>query len=97
VQLGLEELFVREPGLILGDQRRRQRAAEGVLDHLAVFAGAKQDPDGRAFVRLADVPVERLQIELQLAEVLGLELSDLERSMATRQFRPRWKNSRSSA
>ena len=52
--------------------------AEGVLDDLVVLAGAQQDADGRALVRLADIAVKRLQIELQLAEMLGLELADLE-------------------
>ena len=78
MQLGREQLLVWQLGLIFGDERGRKRAAEGVLDHLAVLAGAEKDADGRSFVRLADVTVESLQVEFQLAEVLGLELTDLE-------------------
>ena len=78
VQLGLQQLLVRQPGLVLGDEGRRQRPAQGVLDDLVVLAGAEQHADRRALVRLADVAVEGLQVELQLAEVLGLELADLE-------------------
>ena len=78
VQLGLEQSLIGEARLIFGDQGGRERAAEGVFDDLAVFAGAQEDADGGAFVRLAHIAVESLQIELQLAKMLGLELADLE-------------------
>src|SRR3954449_12723542 len=38
LQLGLEQPLVRQLGLVLGDQGRGERAAEGVLDHLVVLA-----------------------------------------------------------
>src|SRR5207302_481865 len=60
------------------NQGRRGGPAQGVLDHLLVLRGAEKHADGRSLVRLANVPVERLQIELQLAEVRGLELLDFQ-------------------
>ncbi len=78
VQFGLQELLVGKVGLVLGDQRGGQGAAEGVLDHFVVFAGAQEHADRWTFVRLADVAVEGFQIELQLAQMLGLELTELE-------------------
>src|SRR5262249_43610790 len=78
VQLGLEQLLVGEPGLVLRNQGRRYCPAQGVLDYLVGFGGAEQHADRRALMRLAHVPVEGLQIELQLTEVSGLELLDLQ-------------------
>jgi hypothetical protein len=78
VELGLQEPLVRQASLILGHERGRHGPAEGVLDDLAVFRGAQEDADRRPLVRLLHVPVERLQVELQLAEVFRLELIDLE-------------------
>ena len=78
VQLGLQQLLVGQAGLVLGDQRRRHGPAQGVLDDLVVLRGAEQHADGRPLVRLLHVAVEGLQVELELAEVLGLELVDLQ-------------------
>ena len=78
MQLGLEQLPVRQSGLVLGDERRRHGPAQGVLDDLVVLGGAEEHADRRLLVRLLHVPVERLQVELQLTQVLGLELHHLE-------------------
>jgi hypothetical protein len=74
VQLGAQQSLVRQQGLILGDQCRRGRAAEGILDYFGVFGGAEEHADGGTFMGLAHVAVEGFEVELQLAEVLGLEL-----------------------
>src|SRR2546423_581116 len=59
-------------------RRLQESAAQGVLDHFAILRRAEQDADGRGLVGLADVAVQGLQIELQLAQVLRLELVHLE-------------------
>lgn len=64
--------------LVLRDERWREGTAERILDHFAVLAGAEQHADGGPFVRLSDVTVHGLEIELQLAQVLRLELADFE-------------------
>ena len=74
MKFGLEQFLVRQAGLVLGDERGRCGSAEGILNDLAILRGTKQDADRGPFVRFLDVPVQRLQIELQLAEMLGLEL-----------------------
>ena len=78
VQLGLQQLLVRQAGLVFGDQRGRQRAAEGVFDHLAGSCWRRAARRWTALVRLLHVAVEGLQVEVELAEVLGLELADLQ-------------------
>ena len=78
MEFGLEELFLRQTGLVFGDQGRGERAAEGVLHHLAVFGGAEEHADGRPLVRFAHVPVEGFEVELQFAQILRLELIYLE-------------------
>jgi hypothetical protein len=78
VELGLQELFVGQAGLVLGDQRRRERARQGVLDYLVVLGRAQQNAERWPLVRLLHVAVQRLEIEFQLAEVLGLELANFQ-------------------
>ena len=78
VELGLEQLLVRELGFILGDHGRGEGAAEGIFDHLAVLGGAEQQADGWVFVGLADIAVKGFEVEVEFAEVLGLEAGDLE-------------------
>ena len=78
VQLGLEQRLVRQPRLVFRDQRGRHGPAQGILDDLVVLGGAEEHPDGRPLVRLLHVPVEGLQVELQLTKMFGLELDDLE-------------------
>ena len=78
MQLGLEQFLVRQSRLIFGDQCRRHGPAQGIFDDLVVFGGAQQHADGRLLVRLLHVAVEGFQVELELAQVLGLELDDLE-------------------
>ena len=77
MELGLEQFLVGQPGLILGDEGRRDGAAEGILDDLVVLGGAEQDADGGPLVRLLDVAVEGLQVEFQFAEMLRLEFAYL--------------------
>ncbi len=50
VQFGLQQLFIRQLGLVLGNQGRRQRAAEGVFDHFFILAGTQQHADGGVFI-----------------------------------------------
>ncbi len=66
MELGLQQLFVGKLRLVLSDQGWRQGAAQGVLNHLAVFGRTEQQANRRAFVRLAHVPVECLQVEVLL-------------------------------
>src|SRR4029079_7974163 len=78
VELGLEHRLRRKHRLILRDERRRQRAAQRVLDDLRVLRRAQEQPDRWPLVGLANLAVERLEIERQLAHVLGPELADLQ-------------------
>ena len=78
MELGLEQLLVRQSGLVLGHQRGRHGPAEGVFDDLVVLRGTEEHADRRLLVRLLHVAVEGLQVELELAEMLGLELDDLQ-------------------
>jgi hypothetical protein len=78
VQLGLEQLLVGQARLVFRHERGRECPAQGVLHHFLVLRGAKQDADGGAFVWFAHVAVERFEVELQFAQMLGLKLVDLE-------------------
>jgi len=40
VQFALEELLVRQGGLVFGDEGGGKRAAQGILDDLVVLGGA---------------------------------------------------------
>lgn len=71
-------MFVGQPWAVLGHERRRQRPARHVLDNFAVLGGAEPEAYRRPLVSLAHVPVERLEVELQLPEILGFELVDLQ-------------------
>ena len=70
MELGLEQFLVRQLRLVLGDQGGRQATAEGVLHHLIILAGAEQHADRRVLVGLANIPVERFKIEVQLAGIM---------------------------
>lgn len=63
---------------MLGDEGRRGRTSQGILDDLVVLARTEQDADRWAFVGLLHVAIERLHVEAELAEMLGLELADLQ-------------------
>ena len=78
VEFGLEELFVGELGLILGDERGRVGAGEGVFDDFGVFGRAEQHAEAGAFVRFLVVAVQRFEVEFEFAEVFGLEFVDFE-------------------
>jgi hypothetical protein len=96
VEFALEELLVGELGLVFGDEGGAEVAVHGVFDDFGILAGAEQHADGGVFVGLFRIAVEGFEIEAELAEVFRLEAPTLS-SMATRQFRPRWKKRRSSA
>jgi len=64
VELGLQEFLVGQWGLIFRDQRGREGAGQRVLDDLVALGRAQQNTDGGAFVGLADIAVERLEVEL---------------------------------
>jgi hypothetical protein len=74
----LQQPLVGQLSLVLGDERRRQAAAQGVLHHFVILACSQQYADRRVLVRLLHVPVQRLQVERKLAQVLWLEASDLQ-------------------
>ena len=78
VELGLKQLLVGQASLIFSHQRGGQHAAERVFDHLAILGGAEQEADGRIFVDLADIAIERFEVELQLAQVFRLEATHLQ-------------------
>ena len=58
----------------------RQSAKRRQLQTLRayVLGGAELDSNGRILVRLAHIAVERLEVEVQLAQVLGLEAIHLQ-------------------
>ena len=64
MQLGLQQLLVRQLGLVVRDQRGRERAAEGIFDDFVVLAGAEQQADGRVFVGFLVVAVEGFEVEI---------------------------------
>lgn len=78
MQLGLQQLFVRQLDLILRDQRGRQAAVKGVLDDFVILAGTEQDTDSRVFMRFAFFAIQSFQIEAQLAQILRFKTPDLE-------------------
>jgi hypothetical protein len=78
MKLVLEKLLIWKLCLILGDQRRRQRTAEGIFDNFILFAGAQEYADRRLFVRLAHIAVKGFQIKVQLTEMLRFKAPDLE-------------------
>ena len=73
MKFGGEQLLVRQLCLVLSDERGRKRAAEGVFDHLTVLRRAQKYADRRVFMGFAVIAIEGFEIELQLAEILGLE------------------------
>ena len=78
VKLGLEQSLIRQSRLILGDECRRHRPAQCVLDHFVVLRGTQKYTNRRLLVRFLHVAVEGLQVKLQLAEKLRLEFFNLE-------------------
>ena len=78
MQFRLEQFLVGQLCLILGNQRRGERAAEGVFHDLSVFAGAQQHANGRLFVSFFHVSIQRLQVETQLTQILRLETPHLQ-------------------
>src|SRR5262249_16379988 len=78
VELAPKQRLRREHRLVLGDESRRSGAGERVFDDLVVLGGAQQNADRRAFVRLPYISVEGFDVEAQLAEILWLELANLE-------------------
>lgn len=71
MQLGLQQFLVGELSLIFRDQCWRKRTVQGVLDDFVVFAGTQQDPKRRIFMGLADIAIQSLKVEVQLAEVFS--------------------------
>jgi hypothetical protein len=78
MELGAEQSFVRQHRLIFGYQGRRDAAAEGVFDNLGILGGAEKHADGGALVGFPHIAVKGFEVELKLAEMLGLELVDLQ-------------------
>lgn len=78
MKLRLQQLLVGQLGLVRGDQRWRERTTKGIFDNLAVLGGAEQNADGWALVRLSNIAVKGLQVEIKLAEVFRFKLADLE-------------------
>jgi len=78
VEFGAQEFLVGQEGFVLGDHGRGERAAEAILDDLAVLGGAEQQADGRALVGFAHIAVEGFEVEIEFAEVLGLKAPGFE-------------------
>ena len=76
--LASEQRLRRKRGLVLGDERRRCRSSKRVLDDLVILGRAEQDANRWPLVRFLDVAIECLDVEAQLAYVLGLELAHFE-------------------
>jgi hypothetical protein len=73
VEFGLEVVFVGEFGLVFGDERGGEGAAEGVFDYFGVFRRAEEHADAGAFVGFFVVAVKGFKLEFEFAKVLGLE------------------------
>lgn len=78
VQLGLEQFLIGHLGLVFGNHSGGKEAAERVFDDLFVFGGAEQHADGGIFVGLAVIAVERFEIEVELAQMLGFKAAGFE-------------------
>ena len=78
MQLGLEQLLVGQLRFVLRYQRGGQAATKRVFDDFVILAGAEQNADGWLLVWLANIPIQRLQVKVQFAEKLRLELADLQ-------------------
>lgn len=74
----LQQLLVRKLRLVFRNQRWRQAAAERVFHHLIILACAQKHADGRLLMRFAHVAIEGLQIKVELAQELRLELANLQ-------------------
>ena len=73
VQLGLKQLLVRQPGLVLRDERGRHRAAQRVFDDFVILRGTEQNADRRLLMRLLHIAVERLQFIFEDLDGLGVQ------------------------
>ena len=78
MQLGLQQRFVGQLGLVGGNERGRQAAAQRVLHHLFVFASAQQHADGGLLVRLFNIAVQRFQVKAEFAQIFGLKAANLQ-------------------
>ena len=63
---------------VSGHSNGAASSAQGVFNHGFIFIPADDDSNGRVFVRKAFLRVERFEIKLHLAFVLGLERSHFE-------------------
>ncbi len=78
VQFGPQQPLVRELQPVFGDERGGGDAAHGVLDNFVVLGLAKQYADAGVLVWFPHVPVQRFEVEVELADVFGFERSDLQ-------------------
>ena len=69
VELSLEESFVWELGLVLGDQGWGQRAAEGIFNDFVILSGTEQEADTRVLMRLLYIAVKGFEVKVKLPEV----------------------------
>ena len=77
-QLAFQRLRQR-PGDFVGRHTYRfSGVVQDIFDNRAILLLAENDADGRIFVFLADLPVQRGQVELHLADELRLEFADLQ-------------------
>ena len=78
VEFCLQKPLVGQLRFVFGHQGGRHASTQGVFDDFMILRGTQQYADRRLLVRFLNVPVERFQIELQLAEIFGLELVDFQ-------------------
>jgi hypothetical protein len=78
VELLLQDVLGDHLGFVLSNERGGEVAAHGVFHDLIILAAAEQNADAGVFVRAFAVAVERLKIEGELAQVLGLKAHRLQ-------------------
>jgi hypothetical protein len=58
MELGLEQFFIGQLGLVFSDECWRQGTAQRIFDNLVVFAGTEQHANRRTFVRFPHVTIQ---------------------------------------
>ena len=78
VEFGLKEPLVRHLCVVFRNERWGEATVQCEFNNFIVLAGAKKHADSRVFVRLAYVPIKGLKVKVEFAQMLGLELSNLQ-------------------
>ena len=81
LQLGLRwkyRLLSWREEVVAGDRDRMVAACEGVPHHSVILINAQQETDGRCMRGPAQLVLYKLDVESELSDVLGFELTDLQ-------------------